>query len=80
VSTNRRCTLCVDKQDGPNGVFAYGAAGAFPNDTFGYSNYWVDVVFSTSASDTTPPTVSSTSPVANAIGCERRQQHHADVR
>ncbi|MGH2975980.1 MAG: DUF4082 domain-containing protein, partial [Solirubrobacterales bacterium] len=28
-----------------NGVFAYGAAAAFPTSTFNASNYWVDVVF-----------------------------------
>src|SRR5262249_1776422 len=34
---------------GGNGVFAYGGAGAFPNSTYQALNYWVDVVFSTSA-------------------------------
>jgi hypothetical protein len=28
-----------------NGVFAYGATSAFPNQTWNASNYWVDVVF-----------------------------------
>ena len=32
---------------GGNGVYIYGAATAFPNNTFNASNYWVDVVFST---------------------------------
>jgi hypothetical protein len=36
-----------------NGVYAYGAAGSFPNSTFSSSNYWVDVVYS----KTTQPTV-----------------------
>ena len=31
--------------DGPNGVYRYGAGGVFPTDTFGSSNYLVDVVF-----------------------------------
>ncbi len=31
-------------QDGPNGVYSYGA-GAFPNQTYNSNNYWVDVVF-----------------------------------
>jgi hypothetical protein len=30
-----------------NGVYAYGAASAFPNLTWNTSNYWVDVVFKT---------------------------------
>ena len=51
---------------GSNGVFAYGAAGQYPNQTFGFSNYWVDVVFNTTATDTVPPTVVSTYPVNGA--------------
>src|SRR4029453_14701123 len=34
---------------GGNGVFAYGASSVFPNNSFSAANYWVDVVFSTSA-------------------------------
>ncbi|HET6436997.1 MAG TPA: DUF4082 domain-containing protein [Anaeromyxobacter sp.] len=30
---------------GMNGVYAYGSASAFPNQTWNSSNYWVDVVF-----------------------------------
>jgi Domain of unknown function (DUF4082)/Bacterial Ig-like domain/Bacterial Ig domain len=50
-----------------NGVYVYGA-GAFPNNTFQSTNYWVDVVFNRSAADTTPPTVSSRTPSAGATG------------
>jgi len=32
-----------------NGVFAYGIAGTFPFDSFGASNYWVDVVYEVAA-------------------------------
>jgi hypothetical protein len=53
--------------DGPNGVYRYGAS-AFPNSTYGASNYWVDVVFDTSATDTTPPTVTARSPAPGATG------------
>ncbi|HEY3062619.1 MAG TPA: DUF4082 domain-containing protein, partial [Chloroflexota bacterium] len=52
--------------DGPNGVFAAQGAPPFPTSTFNSTNYWVDVVFSTDATDTTPPTVTSTSPSPNA--------------
>jgi hypothetical protein len=46
---------------GGNGVYAYG--GGFPNSSFNATNYWVDVVFSSSvAVDTTPPTVTAVSP------------------
>jgi hypothetical protein len=37
-----------DGESGGNGVFVYGAGG-FPANTFQASNYWVDVVFTTSA-------------------------------
>ena len=55
--------------DGGNGVYAYGGNGAFPSSTFNSENYWVDVVFSTTLPpDTTPPTVSSVTPVSAATG------------
>ncbi|MPZ20455.1 MAG: DUF4082 domain-containing protein [Luteitalea sp.] len=57
-----------DGQDGPNGVYKYGASG-FPNQTFQSANYWVDVVFVTSlAPDTTPPAVTDVSPSSGASG------------
>ncbi len=56
----------ADGFDGPNGVYHYGAT-AFPTDTFNKSNYWVDVVFNTTAApDTTPPTVVSVTPPSGA--------------
>lgn len=58
-----------DGESGGNGVYVYGAGG-FPTDTFQSTNYWVDVVFTTSAggSDTTPPTVTATTPLNGATG------------
>jgi WD40 repeat protein len=57
-----------DGQDGASGVYRYGASG-FPSDTYRSSNYWVDVVFSTTlAADTTAPTVVTTSPTNGATG------------
>ena len=47
---------------GPNGVYAYGAASVFPNQTFNSSNYWVDVVFSSG------PAVTTTSLPAGTVG------------
>jgi VCBS repeat-containing protein len=41
-----------------NGVFAVGES-AFPTQTFRDTNYWVDFAFSTTSSDTTPPTISN---------------------
>ena len=46
-------------------MFKVGASG-FPTQTFGSSNYWVDVVFDTTPVDITPPTVTAASPAANA--------------
>jgi hypothetical protein len=34
-----------DVTAGGNGVYVYGAGGAFPNQTYDATNYWVDVVF-----------------------------------
>jgi hypothetical protein len=36
--------------DGPNGLYRYSGTPAFPNQNYQSSNYWVDVVFSTSTS------------------------------
>jgi hypothetical protein len=57
-----------DGEDGGNGVYRYGTGGGFPNSTWQGANYWVDVVFTTGVTDTTPPTVTSTSPAAGATG------------
>ncbi|EIC28174.1 DUF4082 domain-containing protein [Methylomicrobium album] len=54
---------------GGNGVFVYGTGGGFPTASFQSTNYWVDVLFATSAgTDTTPPTVTGQSPQPNATG------------
>jgi methionine-rich copper-binding protein CopC len=53
---------------GGNGVYRYGTGGGFPTSTFAASNYWVDVVFDTSAADTSPPTVTGRSPAPSATG------------
>ncbi|WP_313935965.1 DUF4082 domain-containing protein [Anabaena azotica] len=56
-------------ENGGNGVYKYGATSNFPTDTYQSSNYWVDVVFTTStAPDTTPPTVTANSPSNGATG------------
>jgi hypothetical protein len=34
-----------------NGVYAYGAAGQFPNGSYEATYYWVDVVFETQPND-----------------------------
>ncbi len=39
----------------PNGVYSYGSSSTFPTQTFGATNYWVDVVVNGPV-DTIPPT------------------------
>ncbi|MEJ0038427.1 MAG: DUF4082 domain-containing protein [Gammaproteobacteria bacterium] len=45
-----------------NGVYIYGSSSDFPNQTWGSTNYWVQPVFVSAASDTATPTVTITSP------------------
>jgi hypothetical protein len=48
----------ADGEDGGNGVYRYGASG-FPTSSFEASNYWADVVFTTTiVPDTTPSVLS----------------------
>jgi hypothetical protein len=49
---------------GGNGVYRFGSG--FPTQTFNSTNYWVDVVVGTDGVDTTPPTVTGTTPAAGA--------------
>jgi hypothetical protein len=55
-----------DGTDGSNGVYRYGTGGGFPSNSYQSTNYWVDVVYNTSVNDTTPPTVTSSNPAAQA--------------
>ncbi len=41
--------LATNATGGPNGVFAYGPTSTFPVQTWFAANYWVDVMFSTTA-------------------------------
>jgi phosphodiesterase/alkaline phosphatase D-like protein len=47
-----------DGVTGANGVYAYGPSGTFPINTYRSTNYWVDVVFALSATDTIAPAIS----------------------
>ncbi|MDR9774797.1 DUF4082 domain-containing protein [Rhizobium hidalgonense] len=40
-----------------NGVYRYGSSSLFPTTTFQSTNYWVDVMFTTPSSNTTPTAV-----------------------
>lgn len=46
---NEPLRALADGEDGSNGVFTYGGTSSFPTQTFNSSNYWVDIVFSTTA-------------------------------
>jgi uncharacterized protein DUF4082 len=48
----------TDGQAGGNGVYAYGASSSFPSNSIDASNYWVDILFST----TPPPTCTPSAP------------------
>ncbi len=54
----------ADGVDGMNAVFHEGS-DAFPDQSFNASNYWADVVFS-NGPDTTPPFVTSRTPMSGA--------------
>jgi len=59
----------LDGGDGSNGVYSYGSTSSFPASGWQSSNYWVDVVFTTTtAPDTTPPSVVSVNPATAATG------------
>jgi PKD repeat protein len=51
---------------GNNGVYHYGSSGGFPTDTYLSSNYWVDVVFSSSSGSSTGTPASNSPPTASA--------------
>jgi len=53
---------------GANGVYSYSAVPTFPTETWHSANYWVDVVFDTTATDTQPPVVVSRSPFPGSSG------------
>lgn len=50
---------------GGNGVYVYGSASAFPNQTWNATNYWVDVVFS---SGPQPLAIATTSLSSGSVG------------
>ncbi len=44
---------------GGDGVYQYGSGTLFPNQTFGASNYWVDLTFVPGGANNAPPTITS---------------------
>jgi hypothetical protein len=47
--TNGSVTALADGTDGPNGVYLYTTSPAYPTSSYLATNYWVDVVFSSSS-------------------------------
>jgi PKD repeat protein len=56
---------------GGNGVFAYNATSAFPNQTYAASNYWIDVVFSAVAPALQSIAVTPASPTVTVGGTQQ---------
>ena len=54
--------------NGGNGVFAYATGGAFPTQSWESDNFWVDVLFASSITDTTPPSITARTPASGATG------------
>lgn len=63
ATTRGPLTALRNGTDGGNGVYRYGASG-FPNSSYQSTSYWVDVVFDTTAVDSTAPTVVAKAPAA----------------
>ena len=66
-TSNGPLTALQDGADGSNGVYKYGGTG-FPTVGYAATNYWVDVVYTTSTSDTTKPTLTDKQPASGATG------------
>ncbi len=59
--------LLQDGASGGDGVYAYSISSLFPSNTFQSSNYWVDVVFTTSSAPA-PLSLTATTPASGATG------------
>jgi len=64
----------ANDSSGGNGVFAYGAAGSFPNASWQATNYWVDVVFQRTQTITTDAPLLLLSSAANNF-----TQYYAEI-
>lgn len=53
--TNSNLTALANGTDGSNGVYVYTNTPKFPTSTYALPNYWVDVVFTTTAPAPPPP-------------------------
>ncbi len=53
--------------DGGDGVYVYGTGDKFPNASFNSTNYWVDVVFTTTAPSGTAPATMLAAPATTLV-------------
>jgi hypothetical protein len=60
-------TALSSTSSGGNGVYAYGGGG-FPTSSFNATSYFVDVVFTSDASDTVAPTITNRVPAPDEAG------------
>ena len=68
ATTRGPLTALWTASSGGNGVYRYAIGGGFPTTSYRSSNYWVDVVFATTAADTVKPTVTARTPATGATG------------
>ena len=62
----------------PNGVYMYSSTSLFPSSTASASNYWVDVVYSSTTTGL-GPTIISVSPANGATSASVRDERHRHV-
>jgi methionine-rich copper-binding protein CopC len=65
---NSPLNALANGENGGNGRYRYGAGGGFPTNSYQSTNYWVDVVFSSSLGDTSAPTLTNSTPASAATG------------
>ena len=66
---NGPITAPADAPGSNNGVYKYAGSPVFPDETYGSTSYFVDVVFNAvSSPDITPPLVNVVTPAANLTG------------
>ena len=67
--TNAPLSAPSSGTSGGNGVYAYSSTSKFPTESYASSNYYVDVVFTTTApADTKAPTLVGTAPASSQTG------------
>ena len=69
ATTRGPLTALANGTDGGNGLYRYtGTAWVFPTSTYNSENYWVDVVFAETATDSVAPAVTARTPATGATG------------